>query len=62
MKGIPLPHGTDYKHIHFGVWAALGKNDDVTGDQGISELGIAFVQNFDGGMTVEMPNNGDWRV
>ncbi len=61
-KGIKLPHGTDYKHIHFGVWASLGKNDDMTGKQEVSELGIAFVQNFTGaGMTEdeEMPNNGD---
>ena len=58
VKGISLPYGTDYKHIHFGVWAAVGENDDVTGDQEVSELGIAFVQNFAGGMTVEMPNNG----
>ena len=58
VKGIPLPHGTDYAHIHYGVWASVGENDDVTGDQDVTELGIAFVQNFAGGMTVEMPNNG----
>ena len=60
VKGIKLPHGTDYDYIHFGVWASLGKNDDDTGDQEVSELGIAFVQDFeDAGMTEEMPNNGD---
>ena len=58
-EGIPLPHGTDYAHIHYGVWASTGENEDATGDQGISELGIAFVQNFAGGMTEEMPNNGE---
>ena len=57
-EGIPLPHETDYAHIHFGVWASTGENDDANGDQGISELGIAFVQNFEGGPTEEMPNNG----
>ena len=58
VKGIPLPHETDYAHIHYGVWASTGENDDATGDQGISELGIGFVQNFAGGPTEEMPNNG----
>ena len=60
-----IPEATDYKHIHFGVWAALGdaKKD---GTQAISDLGIGFLQNFSGsGLTPvgggrdDMPNNGD---
>ena len=64
MKGIPLPHGTEYDHIHYGVWASLSENDDLSGDQEVAELGIAFVQNFvtGGSMTEEMPNNGDGRI
>ena len=58
VKGIPLPHGTDYDHIHYGVWASLSENDDLSGDQEVAELGIGFVQNFAGGPTEEMPNNG----
>ena len=67
-----IPEATDYKHIHFGVWAALGaaaKN----GSQKLSDLGIGFVQNFSGegltsigGGSDDMPNgggatyNGNW--
>ena len=54
-----IPQATAYKHIHFGVWAALGaaKKD---GSQAPSDLGVGFVQNWSGeGMTVvDMPNNG----
>ena len=62
MMGVTanIPEATAYKHIHFGVWAALGdaKKD---GSQAPSDLGIGFVQNWSGeGMTVvDMPNNGD---
>ena len=54
-----IPEASDYKHIHFGVWAALGEAAK-NGGQEISDLGIGFVQNFSGeGLTVvEMPNNG----
>ena len=58
-RGVRLPHATDYDHIHFGIWASLAANDEDTGEHGVSELGIAFLQNFTGGgMTEEMPNNG----
>ena len=54
-----VPEATDYQHIHFGVWAALGdaKKD---GTQAPANLGIGFVQNFSGeGLTgADMPNNG----
>ena len=54
-----IPEATEYKHIHFGAWAALGapKKD---GSQAIDDLGIGFVQNFAGeGMTGDdMPNAG----
>ena len=54
---IAMP--TDYDHIHFGVWAGLGKAEK-DGAQAIANLGIGFVQNYDGmGMTgADMPNNG----
>ena len=54
-----IPVATEYEHIHFGVWAALGNADDE-GEQQLSDLGIGFVQNFSGeGMTgADMPNNG----
>ena len=60
-----LPEATEYKHIHFGVWAALGEAAK-DGSQEIADLGIGFVQNFSGeGMTTigggsdDMPNNGE---
>ena len=60
-----IPEATDYKHIHFGVWAALGEAA-ANGDQDLSDLGIGFVQNFSGeGLTAigggsdDMPNGGD---
>ena len=40
-----IPEATDYQHIHFGVWAGLGKAAKG-GDQDIADLGIGFVQNF----------------
>ena len=54
-----IPEATAYKHIHFGVWAALG-DAEKDGTQEIDGLGIGFVQNFsDSGMTgADMPNNG----
>ena len=55
-----IPEATDYQHIHFGVWAALG-DAEKDGTQEIDDLGIGFVQNYsDSGMTgADMPNNGD---
>ena len=53
-----IPEATDYKHIHFGAWAALGtpKKD---GSQAIDDLGIGFVQSIGDGLTgADMPNNG----
>ena len=54
-----IPEATDYEHIHFGVWAALGEAA-ADGSQKIADLGIGFVQNYsDGGLTgADMPNNG----
>ena len=67
-----IPEKAEYKHIHFGVWAALGEADKK-GSQKLSDLGIGFVQNFSdegltsiGGGSDDMPNggkatyNGDW--
>ena len=60
-----IPEATDYKHIHFGVWAALG-DPEKNGTQKLSDLGIGFVQNFSGegltsigGTSDDMPNGGD---
>ena len=54
-----IPEATDYEHIHFGVWAALGAAEK-DGSQTIADLGIGFLQNYSGeGMTgADMPNNG----
>ena len=40
-----IPEATDYKHIHFGVWAALGEAEK-DGTQKIADLGIGFVQSI----------------
>ena len=54
-----IPEATDYKHIHFGVWAALGE-PEKDGTQELSDLGIGFVQSIGDGLTgADMPNNGD---
>ena len=55
-----IPEATDYGHIHFGVWAALGEAE-ADGSQDIADLGIGFLQNYSGeGLTgADMPNNGD---
>ena len=60
-----IPEATDYKHIHFGVWAALGKLRRTV-LQELSDLGIGFVQNFSGegltpigGGSDDMPNGGE---
>ena len=53
-----IPEGADYKHIHFGAWAALGdaKND---GTQVPADLGIGFVQSIGEGLSgTDMPNSG----
>ena len=53
-----IPDANNYKHIHYGVWAALG--DPVkAGTQELSDLGIGFVQSIGDGLTgADMPNNG----
>ena len=54
-----LPDATEYKHIHFGVWAALGA-PAKSGLQELSDLGIGFVQSIGDGLSgADMPNNGD---
>ena len=55
-----IAEATDYKHINFGVWAALGAAEK-NGTQGIADLGIGFVHMLSTGtgMTADdMPNNG----
>ena len=53
-----LPVAIDYKHIHFGVWAALGAAE-ASGSQDLSDRGIGFVQGIGDGLTgADMPNNG----
>ncbi len=57
VAGIPGP--VAYKHLHFGVWAALG-DAAANGDQDIAGLGIGFVQSIGDGMTgADMPTTGD---
>ena len=54
-----IPEATDYKHIHFGAWAALGEAKK-NGTQAPADLGIGFVQSIGDGLTgADMPNNGD---
>ena len=54
-----LPEATEYKHIHFGVWAALGA-PAKSGLQELSDLGTGFVQSIGDGLSgADMPNNGD---
>ena len=56
-----IPEATDYKHIHFGAWAALG-DPKKDGTQELSDLGIGFVQSIGDGLTgADMPNYGDAR-
>ena len=53
-----IPEATDYEHIHFGAWAALGAAAK-TGSQKLSDLGIGFVQSIGDGLSgADMPNNG----
>ena len=53
-----IPEATEYKHIHFGVWAALGAAEK-DGSHEPSDLGIGFVQSIGDGLTgADMPNNG----
>ena len=62
-----LAEATDYEHIHFGVWAALGAAG-AGGLQNPAGHGIGFVQSIGDGMTADddMPNfgsatyNGNW--
>ena len=66
-----LPEQEAYDHIHFGVWASLGKAA-ASGTQEIADLGIGFVQSIGDGLTpVEGENehlpatgtatyNGNW--
>ena len=54
--GIPGP--VAYKHLHFGVWAALG-DAAPNGGQDVAGLGIGFVQSIGDGMTgADMPTTG----
>ncbi len=54
-----IPEATDYEHVHFGVWAALGAAAR-SGSQKLSDLGIGFVQSIGDGLSgADMPNNGD---
>ena len=54
---VTIDHGTDFNHIHYGLWNGLSGTDDNE----VSGLGIGFVQNHSGsGMTAtdDMPNIG----
>ena len=45
-----IPEATDYSHIHFGAWVALGAAK-ASGDQSPAGLGIGFVQSIGDGLT-----------
>ena len=54
-----IPEASAYKHIHFGVWAALEANG-ASGLQAPNDLGIGFVQNYDDSdETDNVPLQGD---
>ena len=55
-----IPEATDYKHIHFGVWARALTTPRMTVRRRSTISALASVQNFSGsGMTgTDMPNNG----
>jgi hypothetical protein len=56
-----IPAAKLYSHIHFGLWAGLNAKGSA-----IDDLGIGFVQNFDGSdvtvdsITGKATFNGDW--
>ena len=58
----PLAEATDYKHMNFGVWAALGEAKASDGSQDPAALGVGFVNALatGDGMTAvdDMPNHG----
>lgn len=60
-----LPSLEAYSHIHFGVWAGL-KDNDKGDNSAIGDLGIGFVQNYDGSgvttahVTGTATYSGDW--
>ena len=56
-----IPEATAYKHMHFGVWAALNDANEDTGAQTIDGLGIGFVNaTADGeGLNLNLPTFGD---
>jgi hypothetical protein len=61
-----IPEATDYKHIHFGVWAGLS-DAEKNGTQTIADLGIGFVQSLPEGDGPtdrlgigSVTYNGDW--
>ena len=58
-----IPEATDYKHIHFGVWAALGEAAKGGTQTTLADLGIGFVQNFSGeGLTsIRRRHAEQWR-
>ena len=65
-----LAEATDYKHMNFGVWAALGEAKADNGSQDPAALGVGFVNALATGDGVtpvdDMPNagvatyKGDW--
>ena len=67
MEKVKIFEATDYKHIHFGVWADLGDAAEDGTQSTLADLGIGFVQNFSDSPTGDdMPNvgmatyNGNW--
>ena len=56
-----IPTASDYKHIHFGVWAALGEAAKRRfAEDRRSRHRLRSEHRSDDGLTVvDMPNNGD---
>ena len=56
-----LPEASEYKHIHFGVWAALGAAEK-SGLQELSDLGVGFVQSIGDGLSGAECEQRWWHV
>ena len=60
-KGVDLPDASDYRHLHFGLWASL-KDAGDDDNEAPGDLGIGFVTALSSGMgmtpAADMLNHG----
>ena len=60
-KGVDLPDPSDYRHLHFGLWASLKDAGDLD-NEAPGDLGIGFVTALSSGMgrtpAADMLNHG----